>query len=173
MDNKIEPSYLIHRCSPPIRSPKMGRRALQRSPKPSTPTLSESNEPVSLQSEELATRGLQPPQSPGGRGLDRVLLERNLERLLTERGTQAHSPDLEKLLLARDRSREPLHLADLSLDDWQPKVVAGDCPKEEKEVNTEETPPHASSMPELAVPGSSESTTGDSATPGGGATNVM
>lgn len=161
----------------------MGRRALQRSPKPGnsipgTPTPSDQNEPASLQSEELAMRGLQAPQSPGGRGLDRVLLERNLERLLSERGGQGHSPDLEKLLLARDRSREPLHLADLSLDDWQPKTVGDDQTNEavgekrqnEKEVNSskevEETPPHASSMPELAVPCSSESTTGDSATPG-------
>lgn len=102
-----------------------------------------------------------------------MLLERNLERLLTERGGQGHSPDLEKLLLARDRSREPLHLADLSLDDWQPKTVNDNHVNEaavekkpmEKET-AEDAPPHASSMPELAVACSSESTTGDSATPG-------
>lgn len=171
----------LPRSSPPIRSPKMGRRALQRSPKPGTPTPLEQNEPISLQlqSEELAMRGLQTPQSPGGRGLDRVLLERNLERLLTERGGQGHSPDLEKLLLARDRSREPLHLADLSLDDWHPKtindyqhssneqtLVETKKPTEISNNENEQTPPpHASSMPELAVPCcSSESTTGDSAT---------
>lgn len=180
------PSGLLHcgqyskhnslpRSSPPIRSPKMGRRALQRSPKPGsslpgTPTPLDQNEPSSLQSDELAMRGLQAPQSPGGRGLDRVLLERNLERLLTERG-QGHSPDLEKLLLARDRSREPLHLADLSLDDWQPKTISDCQPTEpaekplESNKEIEDTPPHASSMPELAVPCSSESTTGESITP--------
>lgn len=162
----------LPRSSPPIRSPKMGRRALQRSPKsgssiPGTPTPLEQNEPLSLQSEELAMRGLPAPQSPGGRGLDRVLLERNLERLLTERGGSGHSPDLEKLLLARDRSREPLHLADLSLDDWQPKTMnEPTVENKQTETGVEESPPHASSMPELAVPCSSESTTGDSATPG-------
>lgn len=125
--------HSLPRSSPPVRSPKMGRRALQRSPKPSpsipgTPTPSEvlsgsQSECGMPQSEDLANRGLHTaPQSPGGKGLDRVLLERNLERLLCERNTtQTTSPDLERLLHARDRSREPLHLADLalSLDDWQ------------------------------------------------------
>jgi prickle len=122
--------------------------------------------------EDLASRGLPSgAQSPGGRGLDRVLLERNLERLLNERGGQIHSPDLEKLLHARDRSREPLHLADLSLDDWHPKAIndnQADNNTNEKENNnttSEQAPPHASSMPELAAPGSSEST-GNSTTPG-------
>lgn len=172
--------------SPPVRSPKMGRRALQRSPKPGssipgTPTPSETGsvplgDQMSFQSEDITNRGmLQPPQSPGGRGLDRVLLERNLERLISERGPQNHSPDLEKLLHARDRSREPLHLADLSLDDWQVRMLNDSS--ESKEDNTsqgkdnnntgnEDLPPHASSMPELAVPGSSDTTPGDSTTPG-------
>lgn len=114
----------------------MGRRALQRSPKPvpsslpNTPTPSESSLPP-LQPETspipVDDPKLPAPQSPCGRGLDRVLLERNLERLLTEKGGgQSHNPDLERLLLARDRSREPLHLADLSLDDWQPRSAASD-----------------------------------------------
>lgn len=76
--------------------------------------------------------------------------------------------------MARDRSREPLHLADLSLDDWHTKTFSDNQQSEgnksestsEKETNKAppegETPPHASSMPELAVPGSSESTTGNS-----------
>lgn len=80
--------------------------------------------------------------------------------------------------MARDRSREPLHLADLSLDDWQLKSFSdsqdqneGKHDNREEQDNSnadpaEETPPHAASMPELAAPGSSESTTGDSATPG-------
>ncbi|XP_047118698.1 protein prickle-like [Schistocerca piceifrons] len=82
---------------------------------------------------------IQPSPSPAGKGLDRVLLERNLERLLSEHGGGSSgpgsmtaspmdaqpagcNPDLERLLHARDRSREPLHLAELSLslDAWKP-----------------------------------------------------
>ncbi|XP_017781174.1 PREDICTED: protein prickle-like, partial [Nicrophorus vespilloides] len=108
------------------RSPKMGRRALK-SPKTDNSTEEE-----------------KVPSSP--KGLDRVLLERNLERLICERSTQ----DLEKLLHARDRSREPLHLADLSLDDW---------PRDLDESKTlEDNPPHASSMPELQVAKSTDTT---------------
>ena len=157
---------------------------LCRSPKPdrsipSTPTPSDNGstllnpvEPL-VSSEDVASRGLPAPQSPGGRGLDRVLLERNLERLISERTGQMHSSDLEKLLHARDRSREPLHLADLSLDDWNPKGVndnQAEKPdnitneKENNNTTSEHMPPHASSMPELALPGSSES--GGNATPG-------
>nr|XP_023011668.1 protein prickle-like [Leptinotarsa decemlineata] len=174
----------ITRSPTGTRSPKMGRRALQRSPKPcsipSTPTLSDNGTSTSQNepnNEETITRGL-PSASPSCRGLDRVLLERNLERLLTERSSsQGHSPDLEKLLSARDRSREPLHLADLSLDDWPTKSGSDynqesdskqDNRVEEKESNTsstEQAPHHASSMPELAIPGSSDST-GNSTTPG-------
>ncbi|KAJ8963465.1 hypothetical protein NQ318_018948 [Aromia moschata] len=177
------PGQYLCRSPTATRSPKMGRRALQRSPKPgsipSTPTLSDNgtgnfqNEPPS---EEITTRGL-PSASPSCRGLDRVLLERNLERLLTERCGQSHSPDLEKLLLARDRSREPLHLADLSLDDWPSKPPPNydqqepeakqDNAMDERDNNNKalEQPQHASSMPELAIPGSSDST-GNSTTPG-------
>ncbi|XP_063215984.1 protein espinas-like [Bacillus rossius redtenbacheri] len=115
----------------PARSPKMGRRALQRA---------------------SPSRSLTPPEAeeaPRGKGLDRELLERNLERLLSERGgggggaeaaAAAASPELERLLHARDRSREPLHLADasLSLDAWP----------------AAEDPAHglAASMPELPPP---------------------
>lgn len=153
--------HSLPRASPPLRSPKMGRRALQRSPKPSlNSTPSTPPEITQTEPNDDIARLLQ-PQSPGGRGLDRVLLERNLERLINERNPQTHSPDLEKLLHARDRSREPLHLADLSLDDWQPEPQKETEHKEQ----TEDTPPHASSMPELAVPNSSDSTPGDT-TPG-------
>ncbi|XP_072383737.1 protein prickle-like isoform X2 [Diabrotica undecimpunctata] len=177
------PGQYVNRSPTTTRSPKMGRRALQRSPKPvsipSTPTLSDNgtttsqNDPIN---EEVISKGL-PVLSPSCRGLDRVLLERNLERLLTERGNQGHSPDLEKLLLARDRSREPLHLADLSIDDWTSRSVSDNKKEEsdkqssnaeEKDSNTsnaDQTPQHASSMPELALPGGS-SDTGNSATPG-------
>lgn len=179
----VHATQYVSRSPTAMRSPKMGRRALQRSPKPtsipSTPTLSDNgttfpNEPSN---EEVTTRTM-PSASPSCRGLDRVLLERNLERLLTERSGQGHSPDLEKLLLARDRSREPLHLADLSLDDWpaknspeykQDNETKPNNNTETKDNNNksslEQPPQHASSMPELAIPGSSEST-GNVTTPG-------
>lgn len=75
------------------------------------------------------------------KGLDRVVLERNLERLLTEQNSNVVSPELEKLLNSHDRCRDPLDLTqlNLSLDDWQPKQVQ----------NLIDTPDHASSMPEL------------------------
>lgn len=160
----------------------MGRRALQRSPKcipslPTTPTPSEisssiQNDSKTVQIDDKQASG---SLSPGARGLDRVLLERNLERLISERSNnQCHSPDLEKLLHARDRSREPLHLADLSLDEWQLKTNDNEIENKIKEVLdsqtettcTEETPPHASSMPELVIAGSSDSTPVDTNTPG-------
>ncbi|XP_060516072.1 protein prickle-like isoform X2 [Cylas formicarius] len=165
--------------SPPIRSPKMGRRALQRSPKPggslaSTPTPSDNGCPgESLpQSQNQSPSEERTAMPPTERGLDRVLLERNLDRLLSERGASHHSPDLEKLLSARDRSREPLHLADLSLDDWtggnwskKGSQNAGDgTPKADG--NSLELQAASSSMPELVVPGSSESTSGGLTTPG-------
>ncbi|KAF7282070.1 hypothetical protein GWI33_003311 [Rhynchophorus ferrugineus] len=158
----------LHHSSSPIRSPKMGRRALQRSPKPggslaSTPTPSENGE----RDAELENRD---DKSLIGqeKGLDRVLLERNLDRLLSERGTSTHhSPDLEKLLSARDRSREPLHLADLSLDEWTDQLSGRDDNKESN-VSKHESKnlESASSMPELVLPPSSESNCGTSTTPG-------
>lgn len=142
----------LPRSSPPVRSPKMGRRALQRSPKPGpsipgTPTPSETG--IANQSDcglphpdDLASRGMNgsAPQSPGGKGLDRVLLERNLERLLCERSSNQSSPDLERLLHARDRSREPLHLADLnlSLDDWPTNV--SDTPNDMHSMTEQDNP---------------------------------
>lgn len=176
------PGQYVNRSPSGTRSPKMGRRVLQRSPKPSsiasTPSLPDNGNLAShndILTDDLASRGAC-SSSPGCRGLDRVLLERNLERLLTERTGHSHSPDLEKLLHARDRSREPLHLADLSLDDWPPKSLPEkindepDVETEKVEVkscsknNLEQTSQHASSMPELAIPGPSD-TTGNNTTP--------
>lgn len=156
--------HSLPRSSPPVRSPKMGRRALQRSPKPTgitapgasipvTPTPSETNTATHSDCglphpEDLTNRGLpgSAPQSPGGKGLDRVLLERNLERLLCERNSVQTSPDLERLLHARDRSREPLHLADLtlSLDDWQPALLS-DTPSETNKMESNENANESSS----------------------------
>lgn len=170
-----------NRSSSGTRSPKMGRRVLQRSPKPSsiasTPSLSDNgNVPYPNEHTEELTSRVVPSSSPSCRGLDRVLLERNLERLLTERTGHSHSPDFEKLLHARDRSREPLHLADLSLDDWPSKSVPESTNEEtdnkpentellsSNKNNLEHTSQHASSMPELALPGPSE-ITGNNTTP--------
>ncbi|KAL1513855.1 hypothetical protein ABEB36_003203 [Hypothenemus hampei] len=156
------PPSLSHTPSP-IRSPKMGRRALQRSPKAgsslaSTPTPSECGERESDGKE--CNRELEERVIAQEKGLDRVVLERNLDRLLSERGNSSinHSSDLEKLLHARDRSREPLHLADLSLDDWTDRLNGEDqSNKESSRRNSADKPlgqeaVHANSMPELPLP---------------------
>ncbi|XP_044738681.1 protein espinas-like isoform X2 [Chrysoperla carnea] len=171
--NQYTRYHSLPRSSPPLRSPKMGRRALQRSPKPPPlPTTPPPNE----DSEDLMNRGIPPA---GGKGLDRVILERNLERLLHERGgasnstsgsPQPTSPDLERLLHARDRSREPLHLADLnlSLDGWEPHSPSPPLPlnvNPQCENNNGSNVPedvnrtgHAASMPELPVQSSGQLT---------------
>ncbi|XP_054277732.1 protein prickle-like [Macrosteles quadrilineatus] len=112
--------------SPPGRSPKMGRRALQRSPNKSINT---------TPPEYNSVRGPPPlppppgsPPTPGGKGLDRVLLERNLEKLLSERGSNhssssEHLPaegDLSRILGLSDRSSRfflESHLEKLSIKD--------------------------------------------------------
>ncbi|XP_066259481.1 protein espinas-like isoform X1 [Euwallacea similis] len=128
----------------PIRSPKMGRRALQRSPKPDAGSLASTPTPSECGELEERIGGQE-------KGLDRVLLERNLDRLLAERGSSPQqSADFEKLLCAKDRSREPLHLADLSLDDWTDKLRGEVLSKEEDQETL-----HANSMPELPLPQSS------------------
>lgn len=68
----------------PIRSPKMGRRALQRSPKPggslaSTPTPSESGD-KEFEARDAASREVEDRVGGTEKSLDRVLLERNLDR---------------------------------------------------------------------------------------------
>lgn len=91
----ITPSSPIRQMRSPqtVRSPKMGRRALQRNPKVN-------QEQQTWEQDEVNTRvvvpqngqnGSQhqspmPSPSPVNKGLDRVLLERNLEKLLTDRG---------------------------------------------------------------------------------------
>ncbi|CAH1127461.1 unnamed protein product [Ceutorhynchus assimilis] len=164
VSNHAQLALQSHSHTPsPIRSPKMGRRALQRSPKPSgslasTPTPSENGDFESRDpNEERIAVGQE-------KGLDRVLLERNLDRLLSERGSAHHSPDLEKLLCARDRSREPLHLADLSLDDWADRLSTEEkkecniAKNEDGNIGLEQGACHASSMPELPLPPSSDTT---------------
>lgn len=206
----------VLRSPPPVRSPKMGRRALQRGsnkslpptlpPPPSTdppacspppiPPSTVQGEVTLLQAEEYVLRSLPPIpssshgenlpalsqqatgssqlniiSSPCSKGLDRVLLERNLDRLLSEHGSsvamateiQAASPELERLLQARDRSREPLHLADLNLtfDSWQTVSVtsqshmnntSGSASNNINAHNCNDSLyGHASSMPELAA----------------------
>ncbi|XP_022913988.2 protein espinas-like isoform X2 [Onthophagus taurus] len=147
-----------------MRSPKMGRRALQRSPKNLSPIPIPI--PIPIPTPEIAQVITHNDDiSPR---LDRVLLERNLERLINEKGNQNHSQDLEKLLQARDRCREPLHLADLSLEEFQqtknPTINQSNI-IENKEPLTENSPAHASSMPELPqLP--QTSSTDSSTTPG-------
>ncbi|KAF4524295.1 hypothetical protein B566_EDAN005351 [Ephemera danica] len=107
-------------CSAAMRSPKMGRRALQHPGRP--PHLDHSfsaNElctpapqkvEVALQTDESA---LQPWSTPSTRGLDRIVLERNLERLLLSR----HELTPEQLAGLTGRSRQPL-LELTGLDAW-------------------------------------------------------
>ncbi|XP_018320218.1 protein prickle isoform X2 [Agrilus planipennis] len=179
----------LPKSSPPLRSPKMGRRALQRSPKPThiastatTPTPSESSHvPETLQPhlEDNSNKNIH-TSSHNVRGLDRVLLERNLDKLICEKGNQEPSSDLERLLQARDRSREPLHLADLSLDDWQPRTTMNDAieksdsktesssSERDRENNVYQSfPQQTSSMPELPHAVSTDTTPGDSSNPPG------
>jgi len=153
----------------PIRSPKMGRRAPQRSPKPEgspastlTPAESEERDFVKKNGKEINER-TNGGSSEQEKGLDRVLLKRHLDRLLSEGETSSqHSPDLEKLLSARDRSREPLHLADLFLDDWTDRISSIrdkqiiNIFKSEDNNALEQGTVHASSMPELSLPSTSE-----------------
>lgn len=97
-----------------------------------------------------SSSNLAPPAIPAmnlssspSKGLDRVLLERNLEKLLTEQSGNIVSPELEKLLNSQDRCREPLDLTqlNLSLDDWEPNAV-----QSSKGIDI---PDHASSMPDM------------------------
>lgn len=139
------PSSPIRQMRSPqaMRSPKMGRRALQRTQisqeqqtMSSAAQIREQHQQdldISLRmtavpgpSNTSQNQSPAPSPNPLNKGLDRVLLERNLEKLLTERSVPneptsiPNSPDLQRLL-NRDRSREPLDLTDigLSLDNWQ------------------------------------------------------
>ncbi|KDR12924.1 Protein prickle, partial [Zootermopsis nevadensis] len=162
--------------STPPNSPGQGRRTLglpgspASSSAPSSPPgqLHHGGNLQALSQQATGSSQVNITSSPCSKGLDRVLLERNLERLLSEHGSsiamateiQAASPELERLLQARDRSREPLHLADLnlSLDSWQPPSLTSH-PHTNNISGTassthncnESLYGHASSMPELAA----------------------
>ncbi|XP_072746125.1 uncharacterized protein [Anoplolepis gracilipes] len=110
-----------HTLGSPRNSPRMTRRHQQVSASlATTPT-------QNILSPDFATEGL-PSSGSRPSGLDRVLLERNLERLLQERGSHAdeNRSELGRLMQARDR--EPLRCIQ-------------NC-----------SPSHASSMPELPPP---------------------
>ncbi|XP_012055468.1 PREDICTED: protein espinas-like [Atta cephalotes] len=113
-----------HTLGSPRNSPRMTRRHQQISASlATTPTQSTQN----ALSPEFSAEGL-PSSGSRPSGLDRVLLERNLERLLQERGSHPdeNCNELGRLMQARDR--EPLRCIQ-------------NC-----------TPTHASSMPELPPP---------------------
>ncbi|KAG5329261.1 PRIC1 protein, partial [Acromyrmex charruanus] len=113
-----------HTLGSPRNSPRMTRRHQQISASlATTPTQSAQN----ALSPEFGAEGL-PSSGSRPSGLDRVLLERNLERLLQERGSHPdeNCNELGRLMQARDR--EPLRCIQ-------------NC-----------TPIHASSMPELPPP---------------------
>lgn len=87
----ITPSSPIRQMRSPqtVRSPKMGRRALQRNPKVNQEQQTWEQDEINLRI--VPQNGSQhqspmPSPNPVSKGLDRVLLERNLEKLLTDRG---------------------------------------------------------------------------------------
>ncbi|KAJ6643580.1 Protein espinas [Pseudolycoriella hygida] len=159
----LTPSSPIRQLRSPqtVRSPKMGRRALQRNPKVN-------QEQQTWEHDELSVRlapqnGSQhqspmPSPNPATKGLDRVLLERNLEKLLTDRGQPAEQqqlPDSSQFeqLLNKDRSREPLDLTDLgdSLDNWHSQTNSTNRNNQPSKNFSTIEPSMASSMPELAT----------------------
>ena len=145
-------------------SPKMGRRALNCNPKASSssqtymqPKYEEIQNP---QLETIITFDEQYVQSSsssafGNKSLDRVVLERNIEKLLERKETPTNSPirvpshDMKRSpqrFQQDDRSRVPLDLTDvgLSLDNLSPRSRAKLNPMEQLQTVT-------SSMPELPV----------------------
>lgn len=188
------PLQQIRGGSQAARSPKMGRRALQCSPKisnsqsPSPHMISKyeqdeintriqnSASPVDSTSGLSSTLGEQEPHSLTpqsssncNKGLDRVLLERNLEKLLIEKTThtnvtiemespQYRMPEINRLL-HQDRSREPLDLTDLglSLDNIAPKYINSTNAPSSTTTSAQlmnqlnRDPIITSSMPELSV----------------------
>lgn len=186
------PSQTTRRSPQLVRSPKMGRRALQRtavaspSTNPDLPTTQppwESQEDLHYRlsqstaiSESIANTSLTtspvPSPSPANKGLDRVLLERNLEKIRQDHSSPEHhlhiapayeseQPDLHRLLRV-DRSREPLDLTDVavSLDHWNasgypmitphypdPKMTASmpELPGADEESQTSTAPPEPTS----------------------------
>ena len=146
------------------RSPKMGRRALHCSPKQgvSCQTQFDINyqqpETIITINEHDQYSVTSQTSSTGNKGLDRVLLERNIEKLL-ERPDKTPPPH--HLLphqshqinqLYQDRSRAPLDLTDLglSLDNLSPKTKSSMHPSMMNQSLTKD-PMTTSSMPELPV----------------------
>lgn len=170
------PSSPIRQMRSPqtVRSPKMGRRALQRSPK-NCSDQQQPQQPIAPRWEyESPTHRMVPEPGPSNssqnqspapspnpvpKGLDRVLLERNLEKLLTDRGASnesplpiPNSPELHRLL-SRDRSREPIDLTDLglSLDNFEPTHNITHISNTSSPNLTKIEPAMTSSMPELTA----------------------
>ncbi|XP_070497526.1 protein prickle-like isoform X2 [Chironomus tepperi] len=177
----------------PMRSPKMGRRALNCNPKQSPVAVNSSSSQTPSpymgmkfeqhQQQQYHVVDIQAMQdtvitinehdqysltsqnsSTCNKGLDRVLLERNIEKLLERNDSQlqansssspinipeniTRSPQINRLL-HQDRSREPLDLTDLglSLDNLSPKTKATRIQQE----NIHKDPIMTSSMPELPM----------------------
>ncbi|XP_024938824.1 protein prickle isoform X2 [Cephus cinctus] len=109
-----------HTLGSPRNSPRMPRKQQSAASVATTPTQGTSS--ADFPGEALSSGGSRPG------GLDRVLLERNLERLLQERNSLPEEAPAELGRLMQARDREPLR-------------CAPSC-----------TPTHASSMPELPPP---------------------
>jgi prickle len=172
---------------PVMRSPKMGRRALHCNPKPQPVMVSSSNScsqtpshspylaskfeqvtdtVITINEHDQYSLTSQTSSMINSKGLDRVLLERNIEKLL-ERNVDnkssasgsspinipppdiTRSPQINRLLHQDVRSREPLDLTDLglSLDNLSPKSKGIKLAQE----NIYRDPNVTSSMPELPV----------------------
>ena len=155
------------------RSPKMGRRALHCSPKQGSSSqtqlsFNDINYPMQ-QIETVITINEQDQysltsqtSSTYNKGLDRVLLERNIEKLLERNDKSPHyqSHHMMEMVnqthqmnrLYQDRSREPLDLTDLglSLDNLSPKTKASINPALINQALNKD-PMTTSSMPELPV----------------------
>ncbi|XP_034940659.1 protein prickle-like isoform X2 [Chelonus insularis] len=119
--------HLLHTSSSAKNSPRLIRKQYHQG----STSLATTPGPASSSDhhdEDNTSENLTTLESRSG-GLDRIILERNLERLLQDRNTnteETDSPELGRLMQARDR--EPLHCIQSSI------------------------PTHASSMPELPPP---------------------
>lgn len=147
------------------RSPKMGRRALHCGSKQgaSSQTYNDLNYQIPQQSETVVPineydQFSVTSQNSGtcSKGLDRVLLERNIEKLL-ERNDKSSSHSMTHQnqqihKLYQDRSREPLDLTDLalSLDNLSPKSKTSINPAVVNQYLSKD-PSTTSSMPELPM----------------------
>jgi len=136
----------------PIRSPKMGRRALHCSPKQSAACQTASPYLAHYEQQHETIIAIDEPDQNYNRGLDRVLLERNIEKLL-ERNEKLppRSPQMNRLL-QQDIRRQPLNMTDvgLSLDNLSPKTRTMYVPPSVVQ-RLSKDPMVTSSMPELPV----------------------